>query len=465
MKSDWPMKDVEALTHSYGREIFARLGRTALMPFSSPWWDERLMEWSMGDEAVKLQLFRFVDVLPMLHSPQTIARHLGEYFGEAREHLPGWLTFGLRWLPERGFLGRLLARTAYRSAERLARKFIAGSNLKEALKAIAQMRRRSLAFTIDRLGEATITEQEAEQAQTEYLDLINGLSRAVNTWPANELIDRDENGPIPRVNVSVKLSALYSQFDPIDPDGTSQAVRRRLRPLLRAAREQSAFVNFDMEQFAFKDLTLQIFREVLEEADFRDWPDAGIAIQAYLRDTAHDLEELAAWAQHRGTPVTVRLVKGAYWDYETIIAEQYGWTNPVWSHKWETDANYERLTTFLVDNRRWLRPAFGSHNVRSVAHALALAHLRDLPPGSIEVQMLYGMAEPIKDTLVALGQRVRVYTPYGQLLPGMAYLVRRLLENTANESFLRASFTEHVPEEMLLRNPLQRGRMSDGHED
>ncbi len=210
-----------------------------------------------------------------------------------------------------------------------------------------------------------------------------------------------------------------------------------------------------MEQYAFKDLTLQIFREVLDEDDFRAWPDAGIAIQAYLRDTAHDLEELAVWAQQRGTPVTVRLVKGAYWDYETINSAQQGWPNPVWSHKWETDANYERLTEFLISHRRWLRPALGSHNVRSLAHALALAH--GLPPGSIELQMLYGMAEPIKDTLVRLGQRVRVYTPYGQLLPGMAYLVRRLLENTANESFLRASFSEHVPEEQLLAIPSQAG--------
>ncbi len=225
--------DVEALTHSYGREIFGRLSRAGPVPFTPSWWDERLMEWSMGDEAVKLQLFRFVDVLPLLHAPTTITRHLREYFGEARERLPGWLTFGLRFLPSHGLLGRLLAKTAHRSAERLARKFIAGSNLTEALDAIAQMRRRSLAFTIDRLGEATITEQEAEQAQAEYLELINGLSQQVNTWPANDLIDRDEHGPLPRVNVSVKLSALYSQFDPIDPNGTSQAVRRRLRPILR----------------------------------------------------------------------------------------------------------------------------------------------------------------------------------------------------------------------------------------
>jgi RHH-type proline utilization regulon transcriptional repressor/proline dehydrogenase/delta 1-pyrroline-5-carboxylate dehydrogenase len=368
------------------------------------------------------------------------------------------MTFIARRLPARGVLSRLLAFAARRSAERLARKFIAGSNVAEALAAIAGLRKRALAFTVDLLGEATITEKEAERSQREYLDLLTGLTREVNRWPAVDLIDRDEAGPLPRVNVSVKLSALYSQFDPIDPTGTSRAVLARLRPILRAARANHAFVNVDMEQYSYKDVTLSIFRDVLLEDEFRDWADVGIAIQAYLKECAADLEELAAWARQRGTPVWVRLVKGAYWDYENILAAQQNWPVPVWKAKWQTDANYERLTRFLMENHRWLRPALGSHNVRSLAHALALADVLGLPPHSFELQMLYGMAEPIKDALAGLGRRVRVYTPYGQLLPGMAYLVRRLLENTANESFLRASFTEHIPEDALLRDPLEIGR-------
>ncbi len=448
--------DLESLTQRYGREIFARLDRGGPVPFTPAWWDDRLMEWSMGDEAVKVQLFRFVDVLPLLRSPAAITSHLREYFGEAHDRLPGWLTLGLRVLPSRGVLGGLLAATAHRSAERLARKFIAGANIDEALANIGRMRRRSLAFTIDLLGEATITEDEAGQSEKEYLDILTGLSRTVNTWEANDQIDRDDRGPLPRVNVSVKLSALYSQFDPIDPVGSSAAVRERLRPILRAARQQRAFVNVDMEQYALKDVTLQIFREVLDEDEFRDWPDVGIAVQAYLCDCPADLEQLARWAQRRGTAVWVRLVKGAYWDYETILSRQRAWPSPVLAHKWHTDAQYEQLTRFLLENRQWLRPAFASHNVRSLAHILALARALDVPARSFEIQMLYGMAEPIKNTLVAMGQRVRVYTPYGELLPGMAYLVRRLLENTANESFLRASFTENVPEEQLLMNPQQK---------
>ena len=210
-----------------------------------------------------------------------------------------------------------------------------------------------------------------------------------------------------------------------------------------------------MEQFAFKDLTLQIFRQVLEEEEFRDWPDIGIAIQAYLYDSSQDLEELLRWVERRGTAVWVRLVKGAYWDYETVFAAQQDWPAPVFRNKWDTDASFERLTRFLMTHHELLRPALGSHNVRSLGSALAMAQALGLRPRSFEIQMLYGMAGPLQKALTSMGQRVRIYTPVGQLLPGMAYLVRRLLENTANESFLRASFTEHVPEDQLLMNPLQ----------
>src|SRR5262249_24563830 len=153
-------------------------------------------------------------------------------------------------------------------------------------------------------------------------------------------------GPIPRVNVSVKLSSLFSQFDPIDAVGTSAAVRRRLRPILTLARRHGCFVNFDMEQYSYKDVTLQIFQESLTEEEFRDCADVGIAIQAYWRDPQQDLEELADWVERRGTPVWVRLVKGAYWDYETILARQNGWPPPVWLEKHETDACYEEMTRF-----------------------------------------------------------------------------------------------------------------------
>jgi RHH-type proline utilization regulon transcriptional repressor/proline dehydrogenase/delta 1-pyrroline-5-carboxylate dehydrogenase len=454
--------DQEKRTVAYGREIFARSDRNGPLPFTPAWFDDVMMNVTMSQEALKVQLFRFIDTLPLLRDPEVIVDHLREYLEAAAKQLPWWVRWGTRLLPRRGFWGRLLANSAKWNATHLARRFISGSNVEEALATIRRLRNNSLTFTVDLLGEATIAESEADAVQKQYLDLLSGLSREVNRWPEIPLIDRDDSGPIPRVNVSVKLSALFSQFDPIDPAGTSSAVRRRLRPILRSAVNNKAFVNFDMEQHSFKDATLRIFREILDEPEFRSWPDVGIAIQAYLKDTERDLHDLLEWTRRRGTPVWVRLVKGAYWDYETVISGQQGWPVPVFAEKWQSDANFELCARLLMENHDWLRPAFGSHNIRSIASALAMADQFGVPRGRYEFQMLYGMADDLKDVLVNMGQRVRIYTPYGQLLPGMAYLVRRLLENTSNESFLRASHSAGVHEEKLLMNPaLKRANVNE----
>ena len=446
--------DLDTRTKQYGREIFARLDRQGPVLFTRAWVEDKLMGLGMHDPALKVQLFRFVDTLPYLKQPVEVSRHLREYLGEAEAELPWWARWGTKLIPNSGILGKGLAFASQTGAKQMARKFIAGSNVQEAVEAVRAMRDRQLAFTIDLLGEATITEVEADHVQQQYLDLLNGLTRDVNALPEVPVIDRDDRGPIPRVNVSVKLSALFSQFDPIDPDGTSRAVCKRLRPILSLAKQTGAFVNFDMEQYSFKDVTLRIFRDILTEPEFRDWPHVGIAIQAYLTDTEADLRALLDWAKNvRKCPVWIRLVKGAYWDYETVVAAQNHWPVPVFTKKWQSDANFEKLTEFLLANVDWLVPAFGSHNIRSISHAMAVAEKLGVPPRRYEFQMLYGMADAIKEAIQSLGQRVRIYTPYGQLLPGMAYLVRRLLENSSNDSFLRQGFSEGLSEEVLLMNP------------
>jgi RHH-type proline utilization regulon transcriptional repressor/proline dehydrogenase/delta 1-pyrroline-5-carboxylate dehydrogenase len=446
----------ENRTREIGRDLFARARRLEKSAPSDGWLDRTLMRVGMRDEQLKAQLFRFVDVLPVLDDPRRVNAHIREYLTPVRDRLPLMSGRALRLIPDDGWLGRRVAELAKSNARRMARRFIAASDLPGAVGAIKHLRDKSLAFTIDLLGEAVLSAVEAERYQGEYLRLVEGLSDAAAKWDEVGQIDLDDRGnAIPRVNVSVKLSSLFSQFDPIDPDGTSAAVRNRLRPILRLARRGGDFVNIDMEQHAYKDVTLRIFREVFDEDEFRDWADVGVAIQAYLRDCRGDLEVLAEWARRRGTPVWVRLVKGAYWDYESVVAAQNDWPLPVFDEKAETDANFEAQTQFLIEHHDVLRPAVASHNIRSIAHALALAEARGLPPRGYEFQMLYGMADPIKAALVEMGHRVRVYTPYGQLLPGMAYLVRRLLENTSNESFLRAGFLENLPEEQLLMNPLE----------
>src|SRR5688572_9148721 len=362
--------DVESRTQALGRHIFARARHFERTAPSEGVRDRLLMKWGMRDERLKAQLFRFIDVLPVLSTPRQVNAHLREYLGDPsiRALLPPGAATALRLLPDDGWLARRAAEMTRSNTRRMARRFIAATDLGEAIDAVQSLRARNLAFTIDLLGEAVLSATEAERYRDEYLHLVRGLTDAAKNWAPNELLDRDaaSGAPIPRVNVSVKLSSLFSQFDPIDPAGTSEAVRNRLRPILRLARQTGAFVNIDMEAYAYKDATLRIFREAFAEDEFRDWADVGIAIQAYLKDCGNDLADLAEWAGRRGTPVWVRLVKGAYWDYETVIAAQNDWPVPVFSDKAETDANFEAQTAFLIDHHDVLRPAIASHNIRSI---------------------------------------------------------------------------------------------------
>jgi RHH-type proline utilization regulon transcriptional repressor/proline dehydrogenase/delta 1-pyrroline-5-carboxylate dehydrogenase len=455
---------IESRTRQIGHDLFHRAKTAARhTPSIAAWFDRTMMRLSMHDPAVRAQLFRLVDVLPVLRSPAQINDHLREYLGQVRDRLPTPLQTVLDHLPHDGWAGTRLANTAEWVARHMANRFIAAATIDDAAERVLELRRQNLTFTIDLLGEAVVSEAEAAAYAAQYLELIEKISDRLADATAVPLLDVDHMGrPIPRVNVSVKLSSLYSQFDPVDPAGTTDAVLRRLRPILRLAKSRGAFVNLDMEQSAYKDLTLSMFKTVLDEEEFRRWPDVGIAIQAYLRSTAIDLAELAQWAKRRGTPIWIRLVKGAYWDYEVVIAAQNDWPVTVFTDKAATDANFEQCTQLLIQSSNWLRPAIASHNVRSIAAALAVAESARLQRGAMEFQLLHGMAEPIRSALLGRGERVRLYLPVGQLLPGMAYLVRRLLENTSNDSFLRAGFLEHAPMEKLLMNPTDLVRERSG---
>ena len=401
----------------------------------------------------QVRLFRLVDCMPMLDDPADLDRHLREYIDDdVITRLPQTLRMALQ--ASRSVLLAPLAARAIRAAVLAqARRFIAGANPAEAARAAVAQRRHHRGFTLDLLGEAVTSDSEADAYAAAYTQLLTELPRLAAAWPADPLVDDGPAGPMPRVNVSLKLSALDSQFDAIDPLGTSHRVLARLRPLWRLARDNHAQVHIDMESHATKDLTLAIFKQIAMEEEFRDWPHCGVVVQCYLRESLRDLESLASWAQHRGAPVWIRLVKGAYWDYETVHAEAAGWPVPVWRRKWQTDACYEAATTFLMEHATTLRPALGSHNLRSLAHGMAVAEHLGLDRRGVEVQMLHGMGDPEKEAVTAAGWRLRIYMPYGQLVPGMAYLVRRLLENSSNDSFLRAGFVKHVPPATLLAPP------------
>ena len=407
----------------------------------------RMIDWSLDDESLRVALFRFVDVLPSLESSSEIGRHLEEYFASVDHALSG-----LAILAHALHAGTLVAPIVRRNVIKLARRFIAEETGNHLLSVLSNLRKEPAAFTIDVVGEATVSDGEAAAMHKRYIDLMRRLSSASVKWPHCRQIDDSPDGEIPRVNLSVKLSSLCARFDPLDPN-TEVIVRRRLRELFRQAAQISAAVTVDMEQNGFRELTLEIFRSVLSEDEFRTQPSAAIALQAYLVDSHDDVKELIRWARGHQRRIGVRLVKGAYWDSEIAWAKQRGWPIPVFLHKAETDANYEQLTRQLLEANDVIDAAFGSHNLRSLAHAVVAAKAIGVPVNGYEIQMLYGMAEPVRKAIIQNGQRVRIYLPAGDLLPGISYLIRRLMENTSNTSFLRQTYAEKKAIESLIKAP------------
>ncbi|MFZ9888998.1 MAG: proline dehydrogenase family protein, partial [Myxococcota bacterium] len=439
-----------------GTELYTRMKGETPGIFHKDYWQGRILEWAMKDPSFKVDMFRFVDVLPTLESKEQVAAHIKEYLLQEGRELPGVISAALK-AASSGLTAGLGAMAIKKNVTEMAARFIVGEDAKEALKVLRKLHKDGIAFTVDLLGEATVSEAECESYAARYLDLIDNLAAEVADFGADDVIDRNHLGPIPRTNVSLKISAMYSQLDAADPKGSVSRLVQRVLPLFLRAKQQNVFLNVDLEQWALHDITYDLFEELLAHPELRSWPHLGIVVQAYLKSAERDVQRLSSLAKRRGTPITVRLVKGAYWDYETVVARQQGWESPVFAEKAATDANYERLSAMLLDDIDHLLPAFGSHNLRSVTHALVLAKEKRVPERAYEVQMLYGMAEPERRVLRGLGHRVRVYAPVGEMLPGMAYLVRRLLENTSNSGFLRLSHVEGADTRALLSAPRVQG--------
>jgi RHH-type transcriptional regulator, proline utilization regulon repressor / proline dehydrogenase / delta 1-pyrroline-5-carboxylate dehydrogenase len=419
---------------------------------SAKFYSDALMNWSMKDPNFKVQLFRFVDAFPMLKTPEDVFEHLKDYLSQPGVTVPAPIELALK---AGGIAKGLAAGQISKQITGMASKFIAGTDAKSALSNLKSLWEDGIAFSVDLLGEACVSDEEADHYQGKYLDLINNLPDAVAAWKPNQRLETDHLGAIPRTNVSIKVSSLSARCDPIDTPGSLKDLISRLGPILEAAKKKGVFVNFDMEQYSLKDFTLELFMRCCEEHDFQ----AGLAMQAYLRSGESDAARICDWAVKKGRQVTVRLVKGAYWDYQIIHAEQMGWPVPVWTTKRETDACFERMTRIYLDatprekGNGGVKLALGSHNVRSIAAALAGAEQRGLPHAAVELQMLHGMADQLKYAAAEMGLRIREYVPVGEMIPGMAYLVRRLLENTSNESWLKAGFLDNADPSQLLKSP------------
>lgn len=443
---------LEPRIRAIGEDLARRSGGRAPGLFDSRWWSQAAINLAMKDPAFKAQLFRFIDVLPSLHDDAQVVRLAEEYFGEMSGHLFG-AQWGLKALASTKLGAALSGKAIRHQVEQMATSFIAGASIEQALPALRKLWEDGRAFSVDLLGEASVNEREADAYRDRCLAALRTLGDTCQTWSPSPLLERDHLGPLPRVQLSIKISALYSQLDPIDHESSYRAVAARLRPLLNIACTLPASIIFDMEQAEMKELILSIFMRIFEEESYRTFPYAGIALQAYRTDTGEDVHRLLAWTKARQVPITIRLVKGAYWDSDATRYRQRGWPMPLFEQKSQTDVNYEALTRLLLEESTVIRPAFGTHNLRSLAVVEAVAEALKLPIDAWEYQMIYGMAEPFQHAMSDRGRRLRLYAPVGELLPGMAYLVRRLLENTSNESFLRKEYVESQPLSLLLSPP------------
>ncbi|HPV31113.1 MAG TPA: proline dehydrogenase family protein, partial [Deltaproteobacteria bacterium] len=376
---------LEPRIRAIGEDLARRSSGMSPGLFDSRWWSQAAINLAMKDPAFKAQLFRFIDVLPSLRDDAQVVRLAEEYFGDMSGHLFG-AQWGLKALASTKLGATLSGKAIRHQVEQMATSFIAGASIEQAVPALRKLWSEGRAFSVDLLGEASVNEREADAYRDRCLAALRTLGDLCASWPPSPLLERDHLGPLPRVQLSVKISALYSQLDPIDAESSYRAVAARLRPLLNIASTLPASIIFDMEQAETKDLILSIFMRLFEEEPYRTFPHAGIALQAYRIDTGDDVQRLLAWTKQRPVPMTIRLVKGAYWDSDAIRYRQRGWPMPLFEQKSQTDVNYESLVRVLLEQSHLIRPAFGTHNLRSLAVIEAVAEALSLPPAAWEYQ-------------------------------------------------------------------------------
>ena len=368
------------------------------------------------------EVMRFTSREPALRVLRSAARRA------SARGLGLWNVIGLRALAA---LGPVAPATVVHLVRWRVRRLSAGLILDAAPDALGRhvtaRRREGLGVNVNVVGEAVLGESEASERLARVLDVI---VRPDVTY------------------VSVKVSSIVSQLTTIDHNGSLERVVERLTVLLRAARDHGVFVNLDMEEYRDLRLTIDAFRAVLGESEF-DHLSAGVVLQAYLPDSHGAFSELVDWAVERyartGTAIKVRLVKGANLAVEHVEAELHGWRAAPYDTKADVDASYARLIDVALRpaNAAAVRIGVASHNLFHVAWALAVARARGVED-QLDVEMLEGMAPAEAAVLAAAGHRVLLYAPVtneDDFAAAVAYLVRRLDENTAPENYLRAAFT------------------------
>ncbi|GBF25749.1 bifunctional protein PutA [bacterium MnTg02] len=351
-----------------------------------------------------------------------------------------------------GRSGEPIIREAMRHAMRiLGDQFVLGRTIKEAIGKARAYEKRGYRFSYDMLGEAAWTAADAKRYFVRYQDALEEIASA-----AGAPVQRDFRTLMVRPSISVKLSALHPRFEPAKEVRVRREVLPRLLKLAHTCRDHWLALTIDAEEADRLDLTLQILADAFADPSLDGWDGLGIAVQAYGKRTLPVLEWLDALAAAAGRRIPVRLVKGAYWDSEIKFAQEQGLDGyPVFTRKVNTDISYIAATRYLLDQSKTIYPQFATHNARSVATVLALAPEK----GTYEFQRLHGMGEGLYNEIApenAYGQPCRIYAPVGGHEDLLAYLVRRLLENGANASFVHRIADDEAPIGAIIRDPVHR---------
>ena len=299
-----------------GQEFFNSISGEAPSIFNKGWWTGKVMDWSMKNEDFKVQLFRFVDVLPYLNTSESLLRHIREYFASSGSEVPSVLRWGAGKAGLGGALTAKIMGGAIRSnIESMGRQFIIGQNVKEAMGGLAKLRKDGFAFTVDLLGEASVNEEESDAYAAGYHEVLDALAEEQKKWPALPGNGPDNGmdwGSMPKVNISIKPSALYSRANPVALEDSVEGIYRRLAPLYQKTIDMGGFMCIDMEQLKYREITVELFKRLRSAPEFRHYPHLCLVQQAYLKDTErYDIKNVS-YAVRVAQELGIDIIK-TYW--------------------------------------------------------------------------------------------------------------------------------------------------------
>lgn len=435
---------IEERTSTFGHQLFTAMKESSPSIFSLTYWSRYFMALSTRDLELKQGLFKLVTVLPALSTAAEVIDHADQYLNPSLKRL------GLPRIPTNPrVLRHVIASCVRFGVTSVAKQFIAGTGVDDAQKHLLRIRSQGNAFTVDMLGEYAVSDFECEQYLARYLTAIEWLSAHRKSLTCSSTAKHHQANKTP-LNISVKLSALFPGVHALNIPSAIEKVSARFERIVQASAEHDVDLFVDAEDSVTNQMVYPVFKNTFIK--FRDRVP-GIVVQGYAKGCYELINDLLAFAHQRGNRIAMRLVKGAYWDSETSRAKSFEQPSPLFSNKSSSDYNFELLTRHLLANTDHCLPAFASHNIRSLAHVMACAETMRIPASEFEFQMLYGMADEIVAAVSKLGYLVRIYTPLGDAMSGMGYLVRRLIENTSNEGFLRHTIIDHDAAATLLAAP------------